>query len=228
MKSTLQIFCVLILVILFSFSAKAQFKELGIGVGAFNYTGDLVRGYDFSFNRPAVHIFYRRNTRDHVSFRYEIAGGQLAGNDDDPIDALAIERNASFDIFILEGSASFEYNFLDFRKEGAVVDFTPYFTGGIGVMRMFDVGERNGDFDLTQPFIPFGVGIKRAFSNNINVDFRFTARKVFTDYLDNVSGGDVRFKDFNFGNDNDSDWYYHVGISISYVFYTLPCPFPYF
>src|ERR1700754_3282396 len=81
----------------------AQRSELGFGIGAFNYTGDLVKNYNFKHSRPAVTVLYRSNINRIVSFRASITGGQLTGSEK-PIDSFAAERNASFDIFLLEGS----------------------------------------------------------------------------------------------------------------------------
>jgi hypothetical protein len=153
--------------------------------------------------------------------------GRLVGNDDNPIDILAEQRQAEFDITILEGSAILEYNFLSFREDAAPTKFTPYFFIGVGMIRMFGIEEKNGDFSLFQPVIPFGVGIKQVIGPHWNISYEFGPRKTFTDYLDNISGGNSRRRDFEYGNEFDDDWYFHFGISISYVFYTLPCPFPY-
>jgi hypothetical protein len=44
------------------------------------------------------------------------------------------------------------------------------------------------------------------------------------DYLDNVSGGNQRVKEFKYGNPNTNDAYYFLGISITRTFYDIPCP----
>jgi hypothetical protein len=218
---------VISLLLFIATGANAQFKEIGLGIGGYNYSGDLVRGYDFTNNRLGAHIFYRRNTRKHINFRYQVGFGRLVGDDNNPIDILAQQRQASFDIFVLEGSAMVEYNFLDFRADDSSLPFTPYFFAGISLIRMFGVEESEDEFSLFQPVIPFGVGIKYRLSQYWNLSLEFGPRKTFTDYLDNVSGGDLRLRDFDYGNKFDDDWYYHFGLSVSYVFYTLPCLFPY-
>ncbi len=42
-------------------TVTAQFNEVGGGIGGTSYTGDLVRTYDITLNRPALNIFYRQN-----------------------------------------------------------------------------------------------------------------------------------------------------------------------
>ena len=42
-------------------------------------------------------------------------------------------------------------------------------------------------YNLTQVCIPFGLGVKYALGRSLNLTFELSARKVFTDYLDDVS-----------------------------------------
>lgn len=44
------------------------------------------------------------------------------------------------------------------------------------------------NYNLTQLAIPFGAGVKLSLSDNINVGLEVGYRKLFTDYLDDVSG----------------------------------------
>jgi hypothetical protein len=84
-----------------AFSVFAQRSELGFGIGTFNYTGDLVRNYNFLNSRPAATVFYRSNLSNVVSFRVAMTGGKIYGSDKRPIDPFAVERAASFNIFVL-------------------------------------------------------------------------------------------------------------------------------
>src|SRR5258706_15905247 len=96
----------------------SQRSEIGFGLGVFNYTGDLVRTYDLTTSKPAATVFYRSNISKVISFRTAITGGQIAASDKhNPLDSAAINRNASFNIFLLELSGTFEYHFLDWRDD---------------------------------------------------------------------------------------------------------------
>jgi hypothetical protein len=53
----------------------AQRSELGFGIGTFNYTGDLVKNYNFRYSKPAATVFYRSNMSPVVSFRAGITAG---------------------------------------------------------------------------------------------------------------------------------------------------------
>src|SRR5688572_28335481 len=101
---------IILLVFFMGLSATvlAQRSEVGFGLGTFNYAGDLVRSYDFSFSKPAATVLYRSNLSKVVSFRAGITAGFIGASDRKPIDAFAEERDASFDLFLLEASPVLE------------------------------------------------------------------------------------------------------------------------
>ena len=84
----------------------AQRSEIGFGLGTFNYTGDLVRTYDFSFSRPAATVFYRSNLSKVVSFRAGMTGGFLGASDRKPIDAARAYR-VTVNNFLASGGDGF-------------------------------------------------------------------------------------------------------------------------
>jgi hypothetical protein len=114
------------LTICFANASWAQRSEVGFGLGTFNYTGDLVRTYDFSFSKPAGTVFYRSNLSKVVSFRAAVTAGLIGASDRKPIDAFAQERDASFDLFLFEASTVMEYHFLNWRDEKFLNRFSPY------------------------------------------------------------------------------------------------------
>ena len=69
-------------------SSIAQRSEIGFGVGTFNYTGDLVRTYNFKYSKPAATVFYRSNLSKVVSFRVGVTAGKI-GASEVPIDPFA-------------------------------------------------------------------------------------------------------------------------------------------
>ena len=210
-------------------TAKAQnfgsqiTSEIGAGIGGLSYTGDLVRGYDFTLNRPAGTVFYRSNLSKSVSFRAALTAGNLVG-EEEPIDILGSRRGASFDVFLFEASATMEYHFLNWRDENYRIRWTPYLFGGIGLFGISGEGERAAEYSAVQPAIPLGAGIKYILNPKWYIGFEFGARKTFFDYLDNVSGSDPTLKNFQHGAENDNDMYYYLGFSITYSFYNIPCP----
>lgn len=202
----------------------AQRSEVGFGLGTFTYTGDLVRYYNFKYSKPAATVFYRSNLSHVISFRAALTGGKL-GASEKPIDAFGDQRDASFDIFLLEGSTVMEYHFLNWLDTKKFVRFTPYLFAGIGVFGISgNDNNANSNYSNVQATIPFGGGIKYIYNPKWYFSLEFGARKTWFDYLDNISEGDPRFKNYQYGNPNDNDNYFFLGISITRTFYNIPCP----
>jgi len=207
-------------------TVKAQAVELGAGIGGVNYAGDLVRVYKFKHLRPGFFGFYRFNFNDVVSTRISLTVGKVAGDDSNPIDPAARLRNASFSATVTEAALTFEYNFLDFKHDKSPIKWSPYIFGGFGFARFSGI-DADEDFNQIQPVIPLGLGFKHLVGKRFSAAFELGARKTFFDLLDGIDGGDVANKNFQSGNPSDNDWYYFFGISLSYIFYNIPCPFPY-
>jgi hypothetical protein len=202
-----------------------QRSEVGFGIGAFNYTGDLVRTYNFAFSKPAATVFYRSNISNVISFRTSITGGKIGATDKrKPIDAFAATRDASFNLFLLEGAAAFEYHFLDWRDDKRRLRFTPYLFAGVSLFGFSGVQQKNAEYSNVQMAIPFGGGIKYVLNPKYYVAFEIGIRKTFFDYLDNISDGDPAYKTYQYGNAFDTDNYFFTGITLTYTFYDIPCP----
>ncbi|MBR9998236.1 MAG: hypothetical protein KFF73_04655, partial [Cyclobacteriaceae bacterium] len=208
-------------------SGNAQLTEMGIELGAFNYTGDLHRGYNFKSHRPAVSVFLKSNLTPSLSIRYGISGGMLSGNDQYSNDPFNQVRNESFNIFLFEAFGLFEFNFLDYRSKHARIHWTPYLNFGLAAFTFWGNRDQDDDFLPVQPAIPMGVGIKYQLSKKIDLGFEVSARTTLFDHLDGVSDSRTTLKDYNYGNQYDFDTYFFIGITINYIFYYIPCPFDY-
>src|SRR5882762_4882110 len=199
-----------------AFAQLSQKSEVGFGLGVFNYTGDLVRTYDLTTSRPAATVFYRSNISKVISLRVAITGGQLAASDKhNPLDSAAIKRNASFNIFLLEASSTFEYHFLDWRDDRRRLRFTPYLFAGIGLFGISCNNAKTKSYSNVQLSIPFGGGIKYVLNPKYYIAFEIGIRKTFFDYLDNISGGNATVKNYQYGNPNDYDNYFFTGITLT-------------
>lgn len=215
LSSFLLVFCTATLV--------AQRSEVGFGLGTWNYTGDLVRTYNFKYSKPAATVFYRSNLSKVVSFRTAITAGKI-GASEKPIDPAASLRDASFDLFLMEASMAMEYHFMNWRETKRFVRFTPYLFGGIALFGISGDIEKRNEYSNIQASIPFGGGIKYVYNPKWYFSLEFGVRKTFFDYLDNISAGDVRNKNYQYGNPNDNDNYYFIGVSLTRTFYSIPCP----
>jgi len=216
--------CSLGILLLIHLTSRAQNSEVGFGLGAFNYTGDISPQFSVSNLRPAATVFYRSNMSKVISFRAAVTGGKIAGADKGNFDSFSGARDASFDIFAFEGSTVFEYHFLNWREQKSMIRFTPYLFGGLGLLSMSGQENKTQEYSNVQLVIPFGAGIKYILNPKWYLALEFGARKTFFDYLDNISDSNRRIKNYQYGNPFDNDNYYFIGLSLTRTFYTIPCP----
>lgn len=198
----MKIICLSICCFLFSLSIGAQNLSLDLYAGISNYNGDL-QNQTFLFNQShlggGVGLSYRFN--DHIYFRTSLILGKISGNDKYGNNK---SRNLNFTSSLTEGNLEVLY----FATPLQVHSFSPYFFTGISVYHFnpythdtlgnkyylsplstegegFLDGVKN--YNLTQIGIPIGGGVKLRLSENIDVGFEIGIRKIFTDYLDDVS-----------------------------------------
>ena len=207
-----------------SFGQISQRSEVGFGVGLLTYTGDLARTYRISNSNPAATVFYRANISNVISFKTALTGGKLSASDENnPIDAFAVQRAASFDVFLVEGSTTFEYHFLDWRDDKRRLRFTPYLFAGLGLFGISGVEDKQAQYSNVQVSIPFGGGMKYVLNPKFYIAFEVGIRKTFFDYLDNISDENPSFKNYQYGNKYDYDNYFFVGLCLTRTFYDIPC-----
>jgi hypothetical protein len=206
------------------FNAYSQKSEVGFGFGTLNYTGDLARNYNLLNSKPAGTLFYRANVSKVISLRTAITAGKIGAKDKRQNEIFAAQRNASFDLFLMELSTGLEYHFLNWREPKRILRFTPYMFLGVGLFGIAGAQQKPTQYSNVQTAIPFGLGFKYIINPKLYIAAEFGARKTFFDYLDNVSAGDQRFKNYQYGNTQDTDLYYFFGVSITKTFYDIPCP----
>lgn len=219
--------------VFFIASAQAQnTSEVGLGLGATNYRGELSPRYQFQNNRPALTAFYRRDVSVPITLRGGLTAGLLRADDGNvsgnggAVPPLQAYRQANTKGGLIEGSAVVEYNFLDFHQRTDKVHFTPYVFGGLAVfyantttVSNNGLAELKRDGSMIGFAIPVGVGAKLALSTRWNLGLEVGARKALTDQLDHL-GDQSAF----LVNPHDQDWYYYNGLSLSYTFYKIHCP----
>ena len=228
-SSFLKLFIIGIFITL-SWKSIAQHHEFGLGPGMLNYAGDLQRGYQLSSIRPGGQLFYRYNFNPVISLRGSLMAGGLAGSDKNPIDPFAAVRNNDFGLTVVELSGDFEYNFLDTKSKYSRNNWTPYLFLGLGAFYMIGDEPVNGEgqYSSIQPVIPFGTGLKFDINPYININVEFGLRKLFTDWVDDVSDARTNTKNFQYGNKYDKDWYNFFGITLTYTIYRVDCPYDFY
>ncbi len=229
--------------------------------GISNYQGDL---QDKKFTFQQSHLALGIGASYEITQQLYVTGnvkiGKLSG--DDKNETKNVSRNLNFTTALSEFNLSLEYDLLNLNEQ----PFTPYLFAGIAVYHFnpytFDsLGKKtylqplgtegqgfyNGrtKYNLTQISIPFGGGIKLAINENIRIGVEIGFRKLFTDYIDDVSStyadktlliasngqtaANLAFRGNELktgllypaanarrGNAGSKDWYYFSGVSISF------------
>lgn len=211
--------------VLVSGVAMAQVRymsEVGFGLGGFNYTGDVAQRYRFANHRLGATFIYRSSISRVISFRSALTFGAIAAKEK-PDDAAAKIRHADFTRNIYEVAVGFEYHFLDWREDMRRLRFTPYVHAGLGVFALNNTVAKPAEYSNVQLSIPFGAGMKYILSPRYYIALEFGVRKTFFDYIDNVSDGNLLYKNYQYGNPYDYDSYYFTCFSVNYTFYDIPC-----
>jgi Domain of unknown function (DUF6089) len=198
----MKIFLVTLSTFLFTITSSGQNFHVNLFAGTFNYAGDLQdKGFTFSQSHFAGGVGVSYDLSDKFSVRSGIMLGKISADDKYGTYRL---RNLNFTSNLTEVNLGLEYYITRLRDHA----LTPYVFGGIALYHFnpytldtsgtkyflrplstegegFVDGKKN--YTLTQFAIPFGGGIKLSLSENINVGLELGLRKLFTDYLDDVS-----------------------------------------
>jgi hypothetical protein len=197
----------LLLFIFFATQAFSQPVHVGIFTGAAAYNGDLVNKYFPGHGQTNIAFGITMNYE--LTERLMLRGGatfiKVAGADSLNNKPNLQLRNLSFQTSIKELSVLAEYYVFSLYEQR----YSPYFFGGVAFYH-FDpfaytpTGERaylqqlstegqglsgypDKPYSLTQFAIPFGAGIKFAINDDLHIGLEFGMRKLFTDYIDDVS-----------------------------------------
>jgi hypothetical protein len=259
-----------------------QGDEIGLMGGITYAFTDINNTFDqFPLTREGYGIFYRRNFHHRWSFRAGLNGGLIQGQDALSQRIFENRRNLSYRNRVYDAYGQIEFNFLDKPKRhkyGSYVHFTPFLGIGLGLTYHNPQAMLNGQWVDLRPLgtegqnfsevgaypepytriainVPISGGLKYYFAKHWAVGMELSWRKVFTDYLDDVSGtyvdrsvllagqqgnlaatladrsneGDmpgIGYEGLQRGDDSRNDQYAFFGISISYVFAQMVCPSP--
>lgn len=269
MKRLLLLACLLVSIIPMLLS---QHLEAGIMLGGANYLGDLSNNSSAIYLKETKFAFggmLRYNVNDYFTARLSLNLGRVSGADANVNnDQFVRERNLSFRSSITEVALTGEFNILGYQPNGLYSPISPYLFVGVALSHFNPKARYQGRWVKLQPLgtegqgmpgfedkysrttvaIPFGVGLKYALTDKINLGFEIGARPTFTDYLDDVSGAYVSYPELLAGNgelaaalgnrtgelkggepvivetgtqrgdDAKRDWYFLAGITVSYNF----------
>ena len=265
--------------LIFCVSGKAQksnardhmSKDIGIFVGGSYYTGELNPDKHISTSKPAAGAFFRFNYNNRFAFRTGLNFGEVFADDSQSDEPVQLERNLNFKSRITEIYATSEFNFVEYRIGNEKFNFSPYLFLGLAAFKFKPMANYNDNwvelrdlstegqktsqnsgqrpYRLIQIAIPFGIGIKVNITKHAGLSLEWGPRKIFSDYLDDVSGAYV---DPNLlsvekgelagilsdrsknnadkienvgrlrGDPKTKDWYYYVGATLSFQLKQAP------
>lgn len=253
----------IVLLSMISFSLQGQSVEFGFNAGFSLYNGDLSPKDNMDYLKmlhPAGGAFLRINTTTPISLRLGANFGTLSGNDERSANAF---RQLNFQSRISELYFTGEWNIFEWYPGKGRTSISPYAFAGLNLFH-FNPQTRvdnqwidlqplgtegqgldgySEKYELTQVAIPFGLGLKLNLPGRWRLGLELGARKLFTDYLDDVGSQRVVYEDILNGNgalaaqlsnpsfnpDTDplqtsytrgkaaNDWYYIGGLTVSYI-----------
>lgn len=182
----------------------AQSYELGACLGTSAYFGDLNPNFSMQRIGPAAGLVGRVNVNPRVAFKLSANYANVGFKDEWSDNPFQKARNLSFQSNIFEAIGQVEFNFMPFVSSDYEKYFSPYLFVGGGVFNFnprtrFDdewvalqalgtEGQgRNEEYSLTNPVLAYGAGFKVALNYAWSVNIELSARRLFTDYLDDVS-----------------------------------------
>lgn len=192
-------------------TTQGQQFSLELFAGASGYNGDLTKSSLVTRSmKPAFGINARYQIHPYFALRAGLAYAAVAGDDKYTKDSLLMLRNLSFQTSIIEANFVVEAALIDPELFGSY----PYLFAGVGAFKFnpFAYDENNDkvflrplhtegqgleeypdrrQYSLFQLCIPFGAGARFKISDQFSIGMEFGFRKLFTDYLDDVSNSFV-------------------------------------
>ncbi len=207
---------------------KGQALEFGVGAGTWNYKGDLATHYNLSDTQPSAELFFKYNLHHFIALKAGFNYAWIGSKDANTPDPFQQKRNFQYAGDLYDLSGALEYNFFSFRNESRR-KWSPYIFVGGGWHR-FAIQEKNYQEQSiakyqNQLVMPFGIGLKKIIHKQWNFNAEFRTIKTFGDIADSfempTTGNPSKFQRVNPKNE---DYFYYLGISLSYVYQGIKCP----
>lgn len=187
-------------------AVTAQRLHLNLFGGFANYMGDMQdKPVTFDQSNGAFGAGLQCDLTNRFSLRGGVMYGKVSASDKFNRKSLQV-RNLSFETKIVEGNLFLQYNLFDPEEKKlipyvfggvAVYHFNPYSFDSLGYRVLLQPLSTEGQgldqypdrkpYKLTQFAMPMGLGFKLRVSENVTLGYELGMRKLFTDYLDDLS-----------------------------------------
>ncbi|MBK8502580.1 MAG: outer membrane beta-barrel protein [Saprospiraceae bacterium] len=198
-------FKVLVLSLLCTNLFGQQGFELGGWIGGAFYFGDLNTQFDVTHPGPAFGGIARYNFNNRLCARLGINYGFLRADDANSDNAFEQRRNINFRTHLGDVSGHFEFNFFPYIHGSRDYFYTPYLFAGASLFTYNPYAVYHGEktpplrelgtegqfigeeYPSLQRALNYGGGLKFDITDEWSINVEVSFRKVFTDYLDDVS-----------------------------------------
>jgi hypothetical protein len=179
--------------------------EAGVWVAAVNYFGDLNTNLRLNRIGPAAGFGLRYNFNERLAFKVSGNIGRVEAYDSDSPNLFEKARNLSFRSVVADVGGQLEFNFLPYVHGSKDKNWTPYLFAGLGVTHFnpkakLDGGDwvelrplgTEGQFKGDEYYTVaggwvYGAGFKIDLNYEWSINIDLSARRLFSDYLDDVS-----------------------------------------
>ena len=205
-KLPFHIFLILAAVLIGNIDADAQEGfELGGWIGGAFYFGDLNTQFDLTHPGLAGGGIARYNFNSRLCAKVGVNYGFLRADDAYSDNAFEKRRNINFKTHLGDLSARFEFNFFPYIHGSRDNFYTPYVFLGASLFTFNPYAVYNGEktpplrelgtegqfigeeYPSFQKAINYGGGIKFDITAEWSINVELSLRKIYTDYLDDVS-----------------------------------------
>lgn len=240
--------------------------EIGGWLGASNYFGDLNTSWRINRAHLSGGFGARYNFNDRLALKLGANVGKISARDSDSKNLYEQRRNLSFESLIFDGTFQFEFNFMPYVHGHRDYFFSPYLFAGFSFFSFNPRAELNDkkynlrqygtegqfrgeEYGTTQGALAYGFGFKTDLSYRWSLNVELSGRKLFTDYLDDVSGVYADVRDIRAqrgevgaaladpslepkigqpgrqrGNGKKNDMYTLLNVGLFYYFGSIRCP----
>ena len=179
--------------------------EVGGWLGITNYFGDLNTNLRLNRIGPAGGVGFRYNFNERLAVKLSANMGEVEAYDSDSPNIYERARNLHFRSQVADTGLQMEFNFLPYNHGSQDENWTPYLFLGMGVSYFNPQAKMDGDWHELRPLGTegqfkgeeyytvsggwvYGAGFKIDLSYEWSLNIDISARRLFSDYLDDVSG----------------------------------------
>lgn len=178
--------------------------EAGAWVAGINYFGDLNTNLRLNRINPAAGIGARFNFNERVCAKVSGNIGRVEAYDKDSPNLYERARNLHFRSVVADAGAQLEFNFLPYIHGSRDENWSPYLFLGLGITYSNPTANLDGTWHELRPLGTegqfkgeeyytvaggwvYGAGLKIDLSYEWSLNIDLSARRLFSDYLDDVS-----------------------------------------